>query len=328
MRFPFDPLPEGFVLAKPIQWGEYDELVVYDLEQRGDLLKTRKRDGWKLFVVSYRGKIKIYTSGLNEVDSRFDHLKKEFTKLDLPPKTVLVGEGVLDRDDADDISVVGQIFQSDETTALRLQEEYGKIHFIQFGVVFFEGKPVVTKPYHEILKLISDIHARSASKLHYLKPVQVLDMPYDAAKALVREKEWEGLVLYDKHFINSYRLDGKNPERPEGCYKWKPLTEGDFIVRSWIPSQKDSSRFKDVALLQIDPVTGEEFACRRYGSFTNAMKKHLMEEAEYPLVIEFEYDTRFPKSGKLRTAYFKRLRPDKRVSECVAPKSYPNAEYV
>lgn len=328
MQFRFNPLPEGFVLAKPIQWGEYDESAIYDLERQGDLIITRKRDGWKLFVVFYQDEIKIYTSGLNEVDSRLDHLKKEFSKLHMPTKTVLVGEGVSDRDDADDISLVGQVFRNEETTALRLQKKHGWIHFVQFGAVFFCGKSVVEKPYYKILQLILDIHARSADTFRYIKPIQVLDMPYASAKALVRENGWEGLVLYDKDFVGSYRLDDKDPERPEGCYKWKPLTEGDFIVRGWIPSKKDLSRFKEVELLQIDPMSGNEFACRRFGSFTNTMKKYFTQEARYPLVMEFEYDMRFPKSGKLRTAYFRRLRPDKRVSECIAPQRYPNAEYV
>lgn len=327
MQFRFDPLPEGFVLAKPIQWGEYDESIIHNLERTGTLLITRKRDGWKLFVVFCRGKIKIYTAGLNETDRRLNHLKEEFTKLALPPKTVLVGEAVASNT-ADDISFVQRVMQSEETTALELQEKCGRIHFVQFGAVFFGGKSVAAKPYHAILRIISDMHVRSSGTLRYIQPVQVLDIPYDAAKTLVRKNNWEGLVLYERNFVNSYRLDGKNPERPEGCYKWKPLTEGDFIVRGWIPSKNDAARFKEVELLQIDPISGKEFACRRFGSFTNAMKKYLRNEAMYPLVMEFEYDMRFPKSGKLRTAYFRRLRPDKKISECIAPQTYQSTEYI
>lgn len=156
-------------------------------------------------------------------------------------------------------------------------------------------------------------------------PTTFLNMSYDEAKKMVVEKEWEGLVLYDEDFRSSFRLDGKEPERIEGCWKWKLPHEDDFIVREWVPSEKRPGSVKEIILLQIDPVMRKEFECGRLGNFNQKTRADLL-SFKYPIVLQVKFEKRFPKSGKLRNARFIRFRTDKKVSDCIAPRSYTNPD--
>lgn len=325
------PLSKDFVLGKPIKQDDYDESIIYELEKRGHLIITRKRDGWKLFVVKTNGDWRIYTDGINDVTDRLPHCVAELKILNVPDHSLLVCEGVLDRKGKDNFSKVGAILNGRVATdvAIKKQQEVGPIKLMFFDVVFWGcanlSKNGLGIPYACRLTIIQRILRHVPSSLKCLMPPQVLRMSYDKAKKEVVKKGWEGLVLYDAGFKSSFRLDGKEPERPEGCYKRKPIYEDDFIVRSWIgDDEKHPQRVKKVILLQIDWKTKEEFECGELGSFTGKMRQDLF-IARYPLVMQVRFEHRYP-SGKLRNAIFVRLRPDKRVSDCIAPKnvSAPN----
>lgn len=318
-NFQLDPLPKGFVLAKPVQQDAYDESIIYGLEAKGELIITRKRDGWKLFAVKTNGLVKIYTDGLNEVDARLDNIKEELEKI-MSDNSMVVGEGVVDTDGKDDLGKISSIFHSSTKRALEIQNfGVGLVKFMIFDIVIENGRCLYlfSIPYQDRLK---SIRRMIGNNNHLLMPPQVLEMKYDEAKKLVLERGWEGLVLYDKNFVSSFRLDGKNPARPKGCYKWKPIFEDDFIVREWIPSEKDPKRLKEVVLLQIDPKTKKEFYCGKVGAFTNKKREELR-ESKYPLVMQVAFEARY-ESGKVRNARFMRVRSDKKVKDCVAPKSY------
>lgn len=325
MDFSFDPLPEEFVLGKPLKPENYDKSLIYEIEKRGSLIITRKRDGWKLFAVVYKGKVKIYTAGLEEIDSRLNHIKKDIVLLNLPSRTVLVGEGLIIKNGngSDDFNSAVKVFKSKEKDAIEFQVKNRWMKFMIFNILFYGGQPVYNKPYSEILKMVNSIMRRNDA-IQHLFPVQVLKMDYDQAKELTREQRWEGLVLYDKNFRNTYRLDGKNPQRPRGCYKWKPMVEDDFIVHGWNSSRDDPSNFKDVDFFQVDPETGENFRCGTLGGFTKSEKEYLMKEAVYPLVMQIKFELRF-ESGKVRFPRFVRFRTDKKPSECIAPQNYKTA---
>jgi hypothetical protein len=133
-------LPKGFVLAKPLDQKDFHESVIYKLEKEGDLSITRKRDGWKLFALIGRTGVRFFTAGLNEVDARLNHLKKELASLNLPFDTLLVGEGIIDFDNQDDIAKVISIFQTADTNhALVLQKKYGPIKFMVFNIICHGG---------------------------------------------------------------------------------------------------------------------------------------------------------------------------------------------
>lgn len=315
--FQLDPLPKGFVLAKPLQQDAYNESVIYELEARGDLIITRKRDGWKLFAVKTKGMVKIYTDGLNEVDERLSHIKAVLEKI-MPNDTMFTGEGIVDINGQDDLGKISAIFHSNKKRSLEIQAVVGMVGFMVFDVIFMRGVPMLNLPYHQRLKAVKGVTAEETGS--YVTTLSVLNMTFDEAKRLVLGNNWEGLVLYDRNFVSSFRLDGKNPARPKGCYKWKPIFEDDFIVREWIPSEKDSKRLKEVVLLQIDPETKKEFYCGKVGAFTNKMREELG-ESKYPLVMQVAFEARY-ESGKVRNARFMRVRSDKKIRDCVAPRSF------
>lgn len=322
--FQLDPLPKDFVLAKPLQQDAYDESVIYELEARGDLIITRKRDGWKLFAVKTNGRVKIYTDGMNEVDAKLDHIKKEL-KQRMPDNSMVVGEGIVDIGGQDDLGKISAIFHSNTERALEIQKEIGMVKFMVFDIIVL--KNFLTLSSYAYINRIIEMTRMVFGNPEYVKYITIptiLQMTYDEAKKLVLKNGWEGLVLYDRNFISSFRLDGKNPARPKGCYKWKPIFEDDFIVREWIPSEKDPKRLKEVVLLQINPKTKKEFYCGKLGAFTNKMREEL-KKSKYPLVMQVAFESRY-ESGKVRNARFMHLRPDKKIKDCVAPKSYKSTK--
>jgi len=311
------------VLSKPIQQESFDEKVIYDLERENKLIITRKRNGWKLFFVKNDGNWKIYTDGMNEVHC-LDHIKSELMKLNLGNKTKLVGEGIMDADGNDDFRKVGRILQAGKEKALKTQQNIGFIKAMIFGAIFLEGKPV-TDHYKKQLEFINRILGEK--KLQYVIPVPILNMTFDEAKKMVEkhkaanEHGWEGLVLYSKDFVYSYRLDGKSPKRPEGCYKWKPIYEDDFIVSGYLADER-TKLVKEVFLSQIDPKTGKEFRCGKFGTFPKSIRSWLYKTSP-PLVIQLIFEARY-ETGKLCN---KRMgeagfRTDKKPQDCIAPKSF------
>lgn len=313
-------LPKGFVLAKPIAQEGYNEAAIYELERRRRLIITRKRDGWKMFaVVGSDKKVRLFTDGLNEIDSRLDHIREEIRSLRLPSGTVLIGEAIADLDDSDDLGKVISVFHSSNDKSIKFQEVNGEVKFMIFGTIFSDARDVM--PYVVSSQWTSGLLFERA--LSYVFTAPVLGVSYNEAKRIVVEKGWEGLVLYDKDYNLTYRTDGKAPKRPEGCYKWKPILEDDFIVREWIA--RPDGTVKDLVLSQLDP-SSKEFYCGKLGSFSSEMRRKLS-SVDYPIVVQAAFETRYPKTGKIRNARFLHIRTDKPVHQCTAPKSYPEAEY-
>ena len=324
-RFTFDPLPKGFVLAKPVKQEAYDEAEIYELEKSGGLIITRKRNGWKLFAVKDKDQWKLYTDGLREV-TFLDHIKKELDRSRPASNgTVLVGEAVVpDAKNGDALNRVQSVFGSSPDRALEKQKELGQVKYRLFDIMFLNKAPVFNcYAYSWRLMMLDRMFGSNQSET--VAAVEKLNVRFDEAKEQATREGWEGLVLYDKLFISSFRLDGKDPQRIRGCYKWKPIKEDDFIVRWWVGDDDKHPRYvKEVLLSQIDPVTKTEFDCGKFGLFTKEMREKLMDSKLYPFVLELRFDERF-ESGKLQAARFVRTRDDKKVDDCISPVSYPKA---
>jgi len=316
-KWTFDKgLPTGFVVYKPLQQGAYDDQVIKDLERAGRLVITRKRDGWKVFIWKACGRTKFYTDGLNEIEGRLDHLKIELAK-QLPDRTLLVGEAIVDDNDGDQFTDVCRLMKSSRWQ--EIQTETGAMKLMLFEAIFWEGRCLLDLPYNTRYGIL--LSATAFTKQVF--PTPILQVKFEEATEYARKHGWEGLVLYDGSFIASFRLDGKNPARLRGCYKWKPLCEDDFIVRTRILDPKYKDRLKEVVLSQIDPVTGQEFYCGKLGSFITEMRTRLL-RTPLPFVMQVVFEDRYP-SGTLRNARFERLRLDKKPKACIAPKSFLRA---
>lgn len=317
-NFSFDPPPEGFVIAKPIQYGEYDEEEVYELERQNRLIITRKHNGWKLFAVKANDNWKIYTDSMREVTSHLPHIVEELNTLKITNESMLIGEGVADINISDN-SMVGKILNTkDAWEAREKQKEFGLIKFVCFDVAFGGGKCFLqTTPYHERL---TTLLVTIGSRHNHIGAVEIVRATCDEAKALALKNNWEGLVFYDKEFLSSFRLDGGNPKRPDGCYKWKPMYEGDFIIRNLVPSKKGPEDFKEILLLQIDPKTGKEIDCGKHGVFSKEDREEIQTlfRKNRPFVVQFEYETRTI-NNKLTNKRFVGIRHDKKWQDCILP---------
>lgn len=338
--FTFDPLPDGFVIAKPLQQEAYEPKEVLDLVAKNRLLITRKRDGWKLFVVKYKNEIKIYTDGHKDVTRLLPHIALELRQIPMPNKTILVGEGVFEKNGADLFTKAASCLNPNRKDNYGLEDGLEKINLILFDIVFWKGEHYgQTKSYFDRLMTIRGLpkigrirnsyreiargNGGNPNRLEgcrYIRGVEYFEAPLDEVMAKAKELKWEGLVLYDREFRSDFRLDGKNPQRIKGCYKWKPIHEDDFIVKTFNRSEENRSRLKDVNLRQIDPKTGKEFSCGKLGGFSEEMRRKL-KKMKKPLVLMVKFEMRFP-SGKLRNARFMRIRTDKRSEDCLAPKSF------
>ena len=316
-NFTFDPLPKGFVIAKPIQWGEYDEEETYALDKQGRLIKERKHNGWKLLPTKANNKWKIYTDGIRDVTAHLPQIVEELNQLKVSNNSMLVGEGIADIKTSDNAKVGKILNTKDINLALQKQKEFGEMRLVIFNIAFGDGECLLQKPYSE---LITAVQVLIGSKLKYVMPVEVLYTSLDEAKKMVLKEKMEGLVLYNTEFRSSFRLDGGNPERPDGCYKWKPMFEGDFFAREWIPSEKDPKVLHEIVLLQIDPKTGKEVNWGKHGTFSKKDREeiHSLLLKKQPVVVQFEYETR-TENNKITNKRFMGIRHDKKWQDCLIP---------
>lgn len=312
--------PGELRICKPVDQKSYDEET---LRQIKGAYITRKRDGWRMIVTKDRkGRIHLYTDGCNQIkDARFAHLAEELQTLDIPPLSLMVGEAHLNCSGKDNIGGVGSIFQTrDLRQAIEKQTELGKIHFMLFNILILDSavcERTFKIAYDHIQFLFQDEH------YDYISPIQRICLSLEKAQERVKRAGWEGLVIYDPDYVMRFRTDGKSPEKVDGCFKWKPKKEDDFLVRRFVMSDKRVGQLKELILEQTDPETGEYFECGKVGSFTARDRAYFQYEVEYPIVVQVEFEHRFEKTGKLRNAVYVRERPDKRTEDCVAPKSYP-----
>lgn len=314
-KFSLDPLDPKFVASKPRQ--ELDEERALQLEREGNLIITRKRDGYGHLTAITKNRIRIYTAGINDVTDHYPHIVEEIRKMQFPDDTLLRNEIFVSPKDTDDFSLFASIAKSSAEKAIEIQNTMPASCMI-FDIIVLEGKIFTGKAFKERLRFINAHFPEDDDdlKLKFVIPVEVLPIPLLVAQKDASLHKYEGIVGYDANGTTEYRLDGGDPPRPKVCWKWKPLKEDDFIVREKIFVKEGSKkRFKEVELTQIDAKTGEEFYCGKLGSFTKEMKEFLA-KAKLPIVMQVQFMSRHA-SRKLREPRFMRLRDDKKPKECI-----------
>lgn len=338
---PFDfshGLPEGLVLAKPVEQGSYDPAVIAEYEKKWPIMATRKWNGHRILVsVTKNGgtaaepAIRLYSDGKHRrVDLHLAHAVNELRSLGVPPGTLLTAEAIMERDGVDQLGAVASILQmGDGDEAQARQSREGRAKLILHGALCWNNRWLNGTPYDEVLMNLTGLAPHGGGT--WVKPVRLETDPLAESQQRVRDRGWEGLVLNRHDYLTTWRLDGpdaSNP-RPDGSYKWKPQQDGDFIADELRMSEKRPGRIKDVMLFQLDPATGKKFRCGRLGNFSaetdELLKKGLGRRGK--TVLEVRFDGRTPK-GKLVSPRFVRIRTDKRATQCVAEKSYAEAEFV
>lgn len=272
----FMKLPNNLRFYKPLNsLNFYMEKLIYN----NQAIFLRKRDGMMhVLSVDDHGYPRLYASTMaithkDEPDipwmERYPHLEQELQKVNLPPRTILLGEmtttvaggGSCPMGYAvDSFEYVGTVIKSLTPRALRQQsvgapESFGALGFCCWDIAFLAGEPWVqtriardrfnyifaltegrkyfTMP--EVITCNGDSVRISSSE----GPQALLEMEGDLQSYLLsfaRERDWEGYVVVDPESTygdRAFNFHGK-AERPKQAAKLKPLLEADFIVR-WDP---------------------------------------------------------------------------------------------
>lgn len=325
-----DPLANDFVVAKPIDQHSYKLAELEALYKRGALIGTRKRDGHKVIVeVCAHQRVRLYRSGMQEIDRRLEYIREEIRALRLPVGTLLIGELVLERvtdekvvDDVAAItSILGGSFQKAQHALA--QGMLPSLFVFQALHLHAGGVQWVSRPYIETLRWLQNLLWEG----RYVLSIDEVSGSLSVMREKMLREGWEGLVLYDAAYQLAYR-HGDTAPRPRGCYKLKPVIEDDFFVRSDGRRFREDGTLKDVMLMQwASPEKRKILNCGRLGAFDATTREALSTMVD-PKVLQVRFVTRYVKSGKLREAAFMRFRDDKYPNECIAPHAWPEAQYV
>lgn len=320
--FSLDPLDTNLVISKPRQ--KVAEQKIAELEARGDLIATRKRDGYG-GIATITGKKRIarlYTRGIADMSARFPHIIEALRDSAIPTDSLIPGEMFLRSRsaDVDRLDLFGKLAKSNPERAIKLQAELGHAEFMAFTPLVAGERDIAGMSFGDRNSLLGEWFDKRgvATALTRMTPLQ---SSVAELRAQVVRENWEGLVLYDKSASTAYRLDGKgeDPPRPDGSWKWKPIFEDDFIVRKFeFGTGKNADRAGKLFLSQIDPVTGIEVACGETADLGTREEKLALARMVYPFVVQVQFEARTPK-GACRISHLIRVRDDKGIAGCVLP---------
>lgn len=321
------PIDKNLVLPKPIEETPMEQAIA--LETAGDLVKTRKRDGWGGTVVATgmrKRPIALYTRSGNEITGNFPAVVEELRALALPKHTLVTGElyWTQGANVREELGAISGLAQASPEIAVERQANGGSARFMCFTTLIVKGRDVSRLPFRERSAQVCEWLDKQSVEL--LSPMEQRPESFEALRALVVKESWEGLVLYDQNAGTEFATDGKHndPPRPEGCWKWKPYFEGDFIATGFAEGTgRNTGLAGKIFIAQIDPRTGQFSPCGEVPLHKKEHKVLFANKAIYPIVVEVGYEIRTPK-GALRSAAVLRERSalDKRVEECILPEKF------
>ncbi|MBI4120827.1 MAG: hypothetical protein HY457_01030 [Parcubacteria group bacterium] len=329
--FALNPLDTTFVPPKPKNSVE-DERVLA-LEADGRAIYTRKYDGYYVSAVVTGGRARLYTRGIaRDITANFPHLVEELEGIRFPRGgSLFCAELVIDDRGSDNRELVSRIVLARPDAAAILQLEQGFAGLRVFNTLILGNEDVAPKTNAERLAIVREMITYRANKV---LPAEVIKLPFAEAQKLVRKNKWEGLVIYDASKPTAYGIDAEgpdNPPRPNGCWKWKPTSEDDFIAIGWEKGSnggKHENRMGKLQLAQIHPVTCAQIPCGEVGTgFSDKERDIFANDRMYPCVVQVEYERRFaPRAmsrGRVQTALcnprFVRIRDDKPARHCLLP---------
>lgn len=331
-----------------------------------EALFSRKRDGYMHYlVVDDDGVAELYSANMaltHEKEpeipllERFPQIQEDLRKLELLPRTMLVGEictsAVHHRDRqghaVDDFQYVGAVLKSLTPRAIDLQEEKGKLAFCIWDVVFSEGEPLVKEiPAQERFDILREMVTENKTK--YITVPELVKLEPDGFKVFsvdgkdehleyddpdnpindivnfAKERKWEGYVVVDPQATygdKSWAFHGKN-ERPKYICKLKPALDVDVIVR-WDPENglgeegkgKHTGQVGSVAAFLWDHEKKEEVFVGKVGI---GISDEQSEEWADPKCYPMVWECTvlgWTSGGKMRSPAFVRLRTDKKPKDC------------
>jgi len=318
------PLSKELCFYKPKN--SIDDKKIKVLEANNAAIYTVKRDGM-MNIIRHSNDFgpEIYSRRMDLATDKYPHLVAEIK--DLPKGTIILGEIILDKNGQDDFNGVSSICRSDPDKAIERQEELGKVSYYAFDLAYTDHQCLLTTtPYKERLAKLQSLLANKK----YLMAPEVLNIPHSEALNNVKQRELEGLVVWDANGImendQAFTSNGK-AYRPNVLWKSKPKHEDDLIVR-FDPENgigeygkgKNNNKLKSVFCYQLDDDGNEVFLAKCGGGLSDEQREFYTNKATYPRVWRIEYDSIQAKTGSLRFPVFagdRTLTGDKQTTECL-----------
>lgn len=304
----FNTFPEEMQIPKPIREPNLDEMR--RLRDAGKLMVQRKRDGSRvILLVTDEGEVKLYSRTHTNYTSKFPAIVKMFEGMQLPAKTMLDGELVLERDGQDQFNLMNSLSLSGDAVSVRKQKHLPVVRFMAFDVLYLGGKATFEMPYqvrHDVISKLEGTHP-----LIFVAKDE--EGSLDACMVRADLSGWEGLVFWHKEFRTKIGFGSTSPR--ENCWKWKPSKEEDFIATGFEYGTGHMSTWMG-ALNLVEYKGGKPVSVGGVGTgFTEAERREAVNWT-YPCVVEVLYDERTP-TGKIRFPRFLRKRDDKHVLEVI-----------
>lgn len=311
-----------FVGAKP-----REEIKANDLKQINALQKTgwldiqRKRDGYGTYVPISDRRVNLFSRLNTAWTGKFPSIEEELRSMNIPNETILCAETTAtNKLGHDDPHLFGRFARTNRDGSILLQKGFAPVRMSLFDVLVHNGRDLSNETYENRLDILQNICARSTDRVSVVERVE---HSFADAQDIVKRLQWEGIIVRDLRSKTAFRTDGNSadPPRPDGCWKWKPFQEADFVALRWIPS--DSKKYKglvrDLVIAQYDPRTGELVDWGVCGvGLSDEQKQRLTDDSLYPFVVQIKFELR-TKNNRLQKASIMRIRDDKRPEECFYP---------
>lgn len=289
-------LPTSFAPQKPIQ----DPPTVINSK---DYIIMRKRDGQRHYaVVDAEGKVKLYSSKMHDMTQHMPMIVRELEEMELPKCSLIDGEIVCDRKGQDDFRATSEVCRAHPRVA-QMAERRLPIRYMPFDYLLRDNAMMSHLIFEDRFQLLNDDILNSDRII-----MPEVFTTFERATRVVKQRGWEGLVLWKRDERAIIRMDGKHARH--GSYKWKPVKSGEFVALGWLPGKGRNANV--MGKLRIGQRNKE--ICRVGTGFTNQERIDAM-RWRYPCVVELKYAFQQEDTHALREPVFLRKRPDKSVKD-------------
>jgi DNA ligase-1 len=317
-KFPnLSALQKHFAPCKPIAKSPKDALS-------GKYLADRKYNGVNLIITKDKnGFGHIYTRRIDDITNNLENLP-EFKKLieRIPRKSMLLIELIYVNDnrveEPEHLRALINKRRSKEAVHDRYHKinKNGKIKLMVFDVMFWNGKNMCDEPFLKRRGVLD-------SMMSFNVPVAI---KFTQKMIDLQKGKWEGFVLRKPDGKIVYTMNGK--AKRFGSWKWKyEITEDFIVVDAEYGRGKHDGYFARFKLAQYNK-NGDLVDCGYCGPGNlkvNELKEiHATRKAlggiytvKPYMVIEVLFRARASGGVKLEFPVFKRIRDDKKPTECI-----------
>jgi hypothetical protein len=176
-----------------------------------------------MVAISDDNNIRIFNPNLSLRNEWYPWIVKEIAKLNLPPRTLIDAEFVVEHEEKDLPEYMQTLDKSppDQAKNSQLMSQWKRPKAIILGMPYYDGVPIqTTLPVSKWMDYTNEI-AKKIVSYNYIQTIEILPLvSYGNNIHLASNKNLTGLVLYDKHscFGNKAISTNGNAKNPYGCW--------------------------------------------------------------------------------------------------------------